>query len=229
MRSELDTIDHVLRGSLNTILLNLQLLGTSLERDEQARSLVDRASAELRRLATELLPAALRIVSLEIDERGTVDLGQLVEQARAEHGLEETRATRGGPAVVGDAGLLAAALGQLVGNAVAATPAGAPPPQVALDTGPEDAASLVVRNTCVGQAPPLTADGIPAARGHLGGLVAAMRIARLHAGTLTYERRDSELTARLSIPAVSGVDPGTGGGAPGSPPPRTGDSPRRGT
>ena len=64
---------------------------------------------------------------------------------------------------------------------------------------------LVVRNTCAGPAPPLTADGIPAARGHLGGLLAAMRIARLHGGALTYERREGELMARLSIPAAPGV------------------------
>ena len=87
MRSELDTIDHVLRGALNTILLNLQLLVSSFERDEQARPLLDQASSEVRRLATELLPAAFRIVSLEINELRAVDLGRLVEQIRAEHGL----------------------------------------------------------------------------------------------------------------------------------------------
>lgn len=211
MRSELDTIDHVLRGALNTILLNLQLLSTSLERDEQARPLIDRASTELKRIATALLPSALHIVGLEIKERRRVDLGQLVEQARADHGLERAVSAPGpGPSVVGDPELLATALAHLVSNAVAATPPEAPAPQISIDASAEGAVALVVRNACAGAAPPLTADGIPAARGHLGGLATVMRIARLHGGALTYERRDRELIARLSIPAAPAGGPAGG-------------------
>jgi hypothetical protein len=59
--------------------------------------------------------------------------------------------------------------------------------------------ALVVRSAFAGAAS-LTAAGMPAARGQLGGLVAVTRVARLHGGMLTYERRPGELIARLSIP-----------------------------
>jgi hypothetical protein len=59
--------------------------------------------------------------------------------------------------------------------------------------------ALVVRHASAGELP-FTADGIPAARGHLGGLIAVARVARLHGGTLAYERGPGELVARLAIP-----------------------------
>lgn len=126
---ELDTIDHVLRGALNTIRLNLELLAPTVEQDPQARSLLDRVSAELGRLASELLPAILRITSVEIGALQPVDLRKIVEQARAAHGLEGASPVSRGALVTGDPELLATAVSHLVRNAVAATPSGAPPPR----------------------------------------------------------------------------------------------------
>lgn len=207
MRSELDTIDHVLRGALNTVLLNLQLVATAPERDDQTRALLDRASSGLRRLASELLPAVFGVLRLEVGAREPVDLGLLVDAARAKHGL--AGAVRPGPSVVGDPDLLAVAVEHLIANAVAATPPGAPEPHIGCDVAGGSVA-LVVRNACAGEPPPLTADGIPATRGHLGGLVAVMRIARLHGGSLSYERRVGEICARFSIPAAPGSSPAAG-------------------
>lgn len=203
MRSELDAIDHVVRGALNAAILNLQLLSTSVGRDEAARPLIDRASAELRRVAEVLLPAGLRIVGLEIGELRRVDLGQVVEQTLARPGLDRTVAASGSwPTVVGDPALLAMAIEHLVSNAVAATPPAGPMPHISASASPDGTVALVVRNTCAGGVPPLAADGSPAARGHLGGLATVVRIARLHRGTLTFERQDGELVARLSIGAA---------------------------
>ena len=209
MRSELDAIDHAVRGALNAALLNIQLLSTSLGGDERARPLIERASAELRRVAEELLPAGLRIVSLEIGEMRPLDLGQLVAQTVARHALDRTVVAAGPwPTVVGDAELLATAIAHLVRNAVAATPAAGPPPHIAGATSPDGAASLIVRNACGDGVPALAADGSPAARGHLGGLATVVRIARLHRGTLTYERQEGALLARLSLPVSRPGCPG---------------------
>jgi hypothetical protein len=206
MHSELDTIDHVLRGALNTALLNLQLLAVSSGRDEHADPLIERARAEIRRVAEVVLPAALRIVSLEVKEARRLDLRPLVEQTLAQHALEGVALAPGPwPPVVADAELLSTAIAHLVRNAVEATPAEGRVPQIAVDADAEGAVAIVVRNTWAGTVPPLTTDGLPAVRGHLGGVAAAVRIARLHGGALRYERQDRELVARLSIPDTRSV------------------------
>jgi signal transduction histidine kinase len=201
MRSELDTIDHVVRGSLNTALLNLQLLGPSLG-DERAAPFLDRARAELRRVAEELLPDGLRIVGLEIKERVSLDLRRLVQQALGETGLKPVELGPGPwPSVVGDHALLATAVTHLVRNAVAATPAEGPITRVTAEKRAGDLVTLAVHNRCRDGGPTLTADGTPAIRGHLGGLVAVVRIARLHGGTLRFERAEGDLVALLTLPA----------------------------
>jgi signal transduction histidine kinase len=124
-RSEIDTIDHVLRGALNVVLLNLELLAPALAPDEKNRAVLERAASGLKRLATELLPTALGIMRLEVSERRPVDLAALAARACAEHGLKGP--PHPGPPVSGDADLLALAVGHLIGGAVAATPPGAPP------------------------------------------------------------------------------------------------------
>lgn len=200
MRSELHTIDHVLRGALNTALLNLQLLSTSLAGDAPARPLLERASAELRRMATELLPAALRIATLEVQELQRVDLAKVVDRLRTDHGLGNVSAGCGEDlSVVADPTLVATAATHLLANAVAATPPGAPAPDIAAEPAEGGGATLVVSNACASPAP-LTPDGLPASRGHLGGLAMVVRIARLHDGALTYENRDGHIIARLSLP-----------------------------
>ena len=103
IRSELDAIDHVLRGALNTALLNLQLLSTTLGSDAQAGPLIERVRVELRRLAERLLPAALDIVALEIKRTERVDLRQLVESTLAQHALDQLVLAPGpSPSVSGD-------------------------------------------------------------------------------------------------------------------------------
>jgi light-regulated signal transduction histidine kinase (bacteriophytochrome) len=201
MRSELETIDHVLRGALNTAMLNLQLVSTSVGRDEQTAPLLDRARAEIRRVAEVLLPAGFSVLGLEASDVRPLDVRQLVEETLAQHALGPVVVAAGPwPAVVADAALLATAIAHLARNAVAATPAEGPVPQVAVDTSVEGEVALVVRNTCAGTVPPLGEDGTPVARGHIGGVTAVVRIARLHGGALRFERQDRELVARLSIP-----------------------------
>lgn len=72
-----------------------------------------------------------------------------------------------------------------------------------IDASTAGSVAIAVRNACPGSGSPLTADGVPGTRGHLGGIVVAMRIARLHGGVLTYEQREGSLIARLSIPVAS--------------------------
>ena len=214
--SELDAIDHALRGALNTIRLNLQLLAPAVERDAQARPMLERVSAELTRLASELLPAVIRIVSVEVGGFGPVDLGKIAAEVLTAHGLEgESSAASRGPVVRGDPELLATAIGHLVRNAVAATPPDATRPEVTIDASAAGSVAIAVRNACSGPASPLNADGVPAARGRLGGVLVAKRVARLHGGTLTYEYRDGALVARLSIPAASSKDDSPRERAPG--------------
>lgn len=200
IRSELDVIDHVLRGALNTALLNLQLLATTLGSEPPAGPLIERVRAELRRLAEQLLPAALAIVALEIKRTERVDLRQLVESTLAQHALDQLVLAPGpSPSVRGDPDLLAVALAHLARNAVAATPENGPAPRIHIDVEPSQAA-LRVSNACRGAIPPISGGTIAERRGHLGGLVVVTRVARLHGGTFGYEAVDGELVARLAIP-----------------------------
>jgi hypothetical protein len=68
----------------------------------------------------------------------------------------------------------------------------------------EGEALLLVKNACGGATPPIATGSIPARRGHVGGLVAVSRVARLHQGTLTYEAAEGALMARLALPVISG-------------------------
>jgi len=200
IRSELDAIDHVLRGALNTALLNLQLLSTTVASDAQAGPLIARVRAELRRLAEGLLPAALDIVALEIKRTERVDLRQLVESTLAQQALDQLVLAPGpSPSVSGDPDLLALALAHLARNSVAATPEDGPAPRIHIDVRP-GLAALCVSNACRDGIPPISGGSIAGRRGHLGGLVVVTRVARLHGGTFGYEAVEGELVARLAIP-----------------------------
>jgi signal transduction histidine kinase len=202
-RSELDLIDHVVRGALNTALLNLQLVSTTREPDERTRPLIDRARAEIRRVAEELLPAALDIVALEVTHARPVPLRPLVERTLAQSpGLDHIVLTPGAsPVVIGDPDVLAVAIAHLARNAVAATPPGEAAPRIELSAVGEGKAALLVKNVRLGDTPAIAAGTIPGRRGHLGGLLAVNRVARLHRGSLTYEAAAGLLVARLTIPA----------------------------
>lgn len=203
MATELDTIDHVLRGSLNAALLNAQLLSASLARGEGLGPLIDRIQAEIRRLAEDLLPAAMHIMSLEAKDVRRVDVRQVVARALEAAPLHAAVVAPGARVeVMGDGDLLEVAVAHLVRNAVAATPEGAASPTLSVDLQPGGLAEIRVTNRCTGPGPSLAAGRVPERRGHVGGLAAALRIARLHGGSLTYEVADSMVTARLSLPAV---------------------------
>jgi signal transduction histidine kinase len=203
IRSELDTIDHVLRGVLNTALLNLQLLATTVDSEGPGGPLVERTRAEIRRLAELLWPAALDILALEIKRIEQVDLRRLTTAALAERDVNQVVLAPGpSPSVEADPDLLRLALAHLARNAVAATPEQGPAPRIDIDVEPNQAA-MRVTNACREGVPPVTAGSIPGRRGHLGGLMVVTRIARLHGGRLTYEATEGELVARLTIPERS--------------------------
>jgi signal transduction histidine kinase len=217
IRSELEAIDHVLRGALNTAQLNLQLLSTMLGGEASGGPFVERARAEIRRLAELLLPAALDIVGLEIKRIEPVDLRERLASTLTGHAFDGLVVLASGPSprVSGDPDLLTLAFTHLVRNAVAATPEGGPSPRIELDAD-SSAAVLRVRNACREGVPSITAGSIAGRRGHLGGLLVVARIARLHGGTLEYEAMNGELVARLAIPLegarrtwVTGHVPGT--------------------
>jgi signal transduction histidine kinase len=202
-RSELDLIDHVVRGALNTALLNLQLLSSTCEPDERSGPLLERARAEIRRVAEQLLPSALDIVALEVTHPRPVALRPLVERTLAHTPeLDRVVLTPGvSPVLTGDPDVLAVAIAHLARNAVAASPPGEVAPHIDLVETADATVALLVRNLRGPEAPPVTAGTIPGRRGHLGGVVAVNRIARLHGGTLSYEAVDGWLVARLTVPA----------------------------
>jgi signal transduction histidine kinase len=200
-RSELDAIDHALRGGLNTTLLNLQLLANAIGPEAAGGVLIERARGEINRLAELLLPAALSVLALEIKRTERVDLRQLVTSTLPQHGFDRVVLSPGpSPTVSGDPDLLALALVHLTRNAVAATPEEGPPPRIDLGVGPGQAL-LRVTNACREAIPAVINGNIAGRRGHLGGLVIVTRVARLHGGALMYEVVDDQLVARLTIPS----------------------------
>lgn len=200
IRSELDAIDHVLRGALNTAQLNLQLLSTTLGPEAPGGPLVERARAEIRRLAELLLPAALDIVGLEIKRIERVDLRRFVVSTLTRYAFDGLVLAPGpSPSVSGDPDLLTLAFTHLVRNAVAATPEGGPASRIDIDVE-SSAATLRIKNACREGLPTITAGNLAGRRGHIGGLLVAARVARLHGGTLAYEAINGELVARLTLP-----------------------------
>jgi hypothetical protein len=200
-RSELDAIDHALRGGLNTTLLNLQLLATTVGPEAPGGLLIERARTEIHRLAERLLPAAMGVLTLEIKRTERIDLRLLATSALPQHGLDRVVLSPGpSPTVSGDPDLLALALVHLARNAVAATPEEGPPPRIDLDVGPSQTL-LRMTNACRDTVPAVINGNIAGRRGHLGGLVIVTRVARLHGGALMYEVVDDQLVARLTIPS----------------------------
>ncbi len=199
---ELESIDHVIRGSLNTALLNLQLVAPALGNDRDALALLEKARGELRRLAEVLIPAALDIVALEVRQLQRVPLRLLVQRALTRARLTGVTLHDGSwPSVIADPELLEIAVAHLARNAVAATAAGATSPEISTEAR-GDTVDVLVRDCGAGVAVPQGRGGHPVRAGHLGGLVAVSRIARLHGGTVSVEPRPGGGSiARLSLPA----------------------------
>jgi len=132
----------------------------------------------------------------------------IVERARDAGG--HARVTLGAgpwPRVTGDDALLVRAIGELIANAVEATPAGVAPPEVSGTAGPAGQALLSVRDRGPGLRttnPKLLIRLLHSTKpGHRGlGLITVERVARLHGGTLEFETLADGARVTLRLPAA---------------------------
>jgi len=200
--SEIYHMSHVLRGSLQTALLNVQAVAVTLGRDDDAQASIRVAREELLR-AGRMLVAAFDIVSLELGDVQRVNLRTLAARALAESGVDGVTLSRGPwPDVVGDARLLRLAIGQLAANACAATPAEARRPEIHA-SGKRGSVALEVRDWGRGfgaVTPPGRAFTASRPDHVATGLLTAQRIARLHRGTLSFASSPGGTTVSLALP-----------------------------
>jgi len=204
--SEFDLIDHALRSPLNAALVNLELVSSSSPSAERE---VARIRSELRRLADTLLPATLTLLSLELVEVAAADLRVIVERTFEVHGLSGIRlAPQPWPDVEVDARLLGLALVHLARNALAATPAGRPAPEITPTVRDDGGVDVLVRDWGVGLDGARSTQAYPGRRGHLGGVAAVVRIARMHGGSVAFAPKDPGTLVRLSLPARCDKAPG---------------------
>jgi two-component system sensor kinase FixL len=203
---ELARLLHDLRGPLNSAVMNLEVLKRTVADDPAAADGLRVVLAQLARLS-EMLAAAVGIAALEPGPRLVHDLRRLVERARDARGHPAVRLSGDAwPRVRGDAALLEQAIGELLANAVEATPAGAPPPEV---TGAQDDAGrvrLAVRDWGPGLKttnPKLLIKLMQSKKaGHAGlGLVVVERVVRLHGGSLEFETLGDGARVTLHLPA----------------------------
>ena len=125
--AELARLLHDLRGPLNSAVIHLEVLKRTVADDPAAAGSLRTVLQQLARLS-EMLPAALGVAALEPDPPRTHDLRALVERACQAGGHAGVTLTTGSwPCVTGDEALLVRAIGELIANAVEATPAGSPP------------------------------------------------------------------------------------------------------
>src|SRR2546426_3245590 len=126
--AELARLLHDLRGPLNSAVMHLEVLKRTVADDPAAADSLRTVLQQLARLS-DMLPAALGVAALESGPPHSHDLKALVERARDAGGHVTVRLAAGPwPRVTGDAALLARAIGELLANAVEATPAGAATP-----------------------------------------------------------------------------------------------------
>jgi signal transduction histidine kinase len=203
MRTEYDLVDHALRGPLNVAILNLELLSAAVKGDAGGEQAVSKIREEILRLSQRLLPAALAVLSLEVGDLKPVSLRSLVERALAEHGLAGVHLAAGEwPPVRADEPLLMLAVAHLARNALAATPRGGRGPELSAEVRLDGGVDLVMRDW----GPPL-GSGLPmtqpylSRRGHIGGIAAVVRVARLHRAGLSFEMLpEGGVVARLAFP-----------------------------
>jgi signal transduction histidine kinase len=171
--------------------------------EDSLRTVLD----QLARLS-EMLPAAFSVASLELGPAAAVDLGVVAAAARQLAGGTVQLAGGPWPSIVGDAGLLTEAFGQLFRNAVEATAAAgsaqAPLASAAVDG---DTTRVTVRDWGSGLRttnPKLLIRLLHSTKpGHRGlGLVTVERIARLHGGTLSFESPGTGAAVTLSLPSA---------------------------
>src|SRR2546425_663541 len=87
MESEIARMSHVLRGSLQTTLLNVQSLAVTAHEDAETRESVRIVREELLR-AGRMLLVAFEVCSLELGDVTRTNLRTLVKRALHEDGIE---------------------------------------------------------------------------------------------------------------------------------------------
>jgi signal transduction histidine kinase len=203
---ELARLLHDLRGPLNSAVMHLEVLKRTVADDPAAADSLATVLQQLARLS-DMLAAALGVAAVEAGAPGTHDLKALVERAREAGAHARVRVAAGAwPRVSGDASLLVRAIGELLANAVEATPSGAPPPEVSVRAEPGAPAALSVRDWGTGlrtTSPKLLIRLLQSTKpGHAGlGLVTVERVVRLHGGTLEFESLPDGARVTLRLPA----------------------------
>lgn len=198
---DLERLLHDLRGPLNSAVIHLEVLKRIVGSD--GRESVQAIHGELVRLA-EMLGAAFNVLALERTGFARINLRALVEATLRDEHLEGVAlAAAPWPDVQGDERLLSLAVAHLVRNALEAT-SGARPPEVGAALRADGDVELVVTNWGAGNNPrpqnPRPRLHGSTKGGHRGiGLVTVLRIARLHGGTLRFDRVDGATEARLTL------------------------------
>src|SRR5256885_5545482 len=110
MESEIARMSHVLRGSLQTSLLNVQSLAVTVARDAEAQESIRIIREELLR-AGRMLLAAFEVYSLELGDVTRTNLKTLVTRALDQDGVDGVVLFEDPwPAVGGDVRLLGLAI-----------------------------------------------------------------------------------------------------------------------
>jgi signal transduction histidine kinase len=206
MISEVDRIAHVLCGTVQTALLNLQALAVTMEHDAAAQESIGLIRDEMLR-GGRMLVAAFDVLSIELGEMQRVNLRTLVRRALETHGVDHVVVAPGvWPEVRVDERLLALAIAHLARNARAATPPDTRGPEIRARARRDGEVEIVVRDWgrgFDGVKPPGRAFGSARQDHAATGLLTTERIARLHGGRLSFasSRRGTEV--RLSIPETT--------------------------
>ncbi len=203
MESEIYRMSHVLRGSLQTTLLNVQSLAVTLAGDAEAQESIRIIRQELL-TAGRMLLAAFEICSLELGDVRRMNLRALVKRALQESGVEGIVLSPGTwPDVVGDAQLLGHAIAHLARNAATATPPRTRPPEIHAASRRDGGVSVRVRDWGGGFGavePPGRAFSSGRPEHAATGLLTVERIARLHGGSLSFESSSRGTAVSLSLP-----------------------------
>jgi signal transduction histidine kinase len=211
--SEIDQMSHAVQSSLQSALLNLQSLAETLgaERTSQEGELIELIRDQLMR-GSRLLVSAFEVLSLELTEVKSVNLGTLVRSALEAHDIDGVIvARRAWPDVVVDRYLLPLAVAHLARNARDATSKRRRAPQIAPALRADGGVDLVVRDWGgkVGALKSPRRAFSSTRPDHVAtGLLCVERIARLHGGALSIKSSRQGTHARLSLPARS--SPGRG-------------------
>ena len=209
--AELARLLHDLRGPLNSAVMHLEVLKRTVAGDPTADASLRTVLQQLSRLS-DMLPAAVGIAALEPRQWRTHELRALAERARDATGhASVSLAGAAWSRVHGDDALLVRAIGELIANAVEATPSGAPPPEVTATTGADGEVALSVRDHGTGLRttnPKLLIRLLHSTKpGHHGlGLVTVERVARLHGGRIEFESLSPGARVTLRLPAAGSVE-----------------------